>query len=78
MSSSSFVPLAIGLALMIMVYVWGHVSGAHYNPAVTLAALVRGRIGSAAAVAYWVYQDLAITPSRVSTSAGWLQPRAAW
>jgi len=36
-------PLAIGAALMVMVYAGGHVSGAHYNPAVTLAAYLRGR-----------------------------------
>jgi len=34
--------LAIGSALMIMVYAGGHISGAHYNPAVTLAAWIRG------------------------------------
>ena len=54
LSSSSLAPLAIGSALMVMVYAGGHVSGGHYNPAVTLAAWVRGRIGSADAVAYWV------------------------
>jgi aquaporin Z len=36
-------PLAIGAALMVMVYAGGHVSGAHYNPAVTLAVHLRGR-----------------------------------
>ena len=36
-------PLAIGAALMVMVYAGGHVSGAHYNPAVTLAVYLRGR-----------------------------------
>jgi aquaporin Z len=36
-------PLAIGLALMIMVYAGGHVSGGHYNPAVTVAVWLRGR-----------------------------------
>ena len=35
-------PLAIGAALMVMVYMGGHVSGAHYNPAVTVAVFMRG------------------------------------
>jgi aquaporin Z len=39
----NFAPLAIGSALMIMVYAGGHVSGGHYNPAVTLAVWLRGR-----------------------------------
>jgi aquaporin Z len=34
----------------------GHISGGHYNPAVTLAALVRGRIGVVDAIGYWVVQ----------------------
>jgi len=36
-------PLAIGSALMVMVFAGGHVSGGHYNPAVTLAVWLRGR-----------------------------------
>lgn len=37
-------PLAIGSVLMVMIYAGGHISGAHYNPAVTLAVLMRGKI----------------------------------
>ena len=36
-------PLAIGVMLMVMVYAGGHVSGAHYNPAVTVAVWLRGK-----------------------------------
>jgi aquaporin Z len=56
LSGSVFVPLAAGATLMVMVYAGGHISGGHYNPAVTLAALVRRRIGIADAAAYWVAQ----------------------
>src|ERR1700747_2264530 len=54
--SGPMAPLAIGSALMVMVYAGGHISGGHYNPAVTLAALVRGRIESRGAVGYWIAQ----------------------
>jgi aquaporin Z len=56
LTGSVFVPLAAGLTLMVMVYAGGHISGGHYNPAVTMAALVRGRIGVGDAVGYWVAQ----------------------
>ncbi len=36
-------PLAIGSALMIMIFAGGHISGAHYNPGVTIAVWLRGR-----------------------------------
>jgi aquaporin Z len=45
--AGNLAPLAIGSALMIMVYAGGHVSGGHYNPAVTLAAYLRGRCSKA-------------------------------
>jgi len=56
LSGSVFVPLAAGATLMVMIYAGGHISGAHYNPAVTLAALVRRRIGIGDASAYWIAQ----------------------
>lgn len=49
-------PLAIGSVLMVMVYAGAHVSGGHYNPAVTLAVLVRGRIAPGDALGYWSAQ----------------------
>jgi len=58
-SGSALAPLAIGASLMVMIYAGGHISGGHYNPAVTLAALVRGRIGTADAVRYWISQLVA-------------------
>jgi aquaporin Z len=53
-----FAPLAIGSALMIMVYMGGHISGGHYNPAVTLAVLMRGKLKASEAVPYWISQLL--------------------
>jgi aquaporin Z len=51
-------PFAIGLALAVMVYAGGHVSGAHYNPAVTLAVWLRGKLPASEIVGYWVVQIL--------------------
>jgi aquaporin Z len=55
-SGTPLAPLGVGAALMVMVYAGGHLSGGHYNPAVTLAVLVRGRIKLRDAVAYWLVQ----------------------
>jgi aquaporin Z len=49
-------PIAIGSILMVMVFAGGHVSGAHYNPAVTLALLMRGGISAAEVPGYMVAQ----------------------
>src|ERR1700757_2059869 len=55
-SGAALAPLAIGAALMVMVYAGGHISGGQYNPAVTLAVLVRGRINRGDAFRYWTAQ----------------------
>ena len=59
LSGSVFVPLAAGATLMVMIYAGGHISGGHYNPAVTMAALVRRRIGISDAIPYWIVQAVA-------------------
>lgn len=51
-------PLAIGVGLAVLVYMGGHVSGAHYNPAVSLAAMLRGKLPAADFVPYVVAQVL--------------------
>jgi aquaporin Z len=51
-------PVAIGSVLMVMVYMGGAISGAHYNPAITLALLIRGKVNAAEAAAYMVVQVL--------------------
>ncbi|HTR40157.1 MAG TPA: aquaporin [Pseudomonadales bacterium] len=56
--AGAMAPLAIGSALMIMVYAGGHVSGGHYNPAVTLAVWLRGKCPTSDVVPYWTSQIL--------------------
>jgi aquaporin Z len=48
--------LGIGAALIAMVYAGAHISGAHYNPAVSIAAAVRGRLDVADLAGYIVAQ----------------------
>ncbi len=61
-------PVAIGSTLMVMVYMGGHISGAHYNPAVTLGVLIRGKIGGKDAGIYMVSQVIgAVLAAAVSS-----------
>ncbi|MFL6059965.1 MAG: MIP/aquaporin family protein [Marmoricola sp.] len=71
--------IGIGAILMVMIYAGGHISGAHYNPAVSIAAFVRGRLDAndlapyivaqlagglgAALLGMWLYGDLPDTTS---------------
>ncbi len=54
--ASSFAPLTIGLGLTVLVYMGGPVSGAHYNPAVTIAFRVQGHMRSNDLVPYLAVQ----------------------
>jgi len=49
-------PLAIGASLMVMIFAGGHISGGHYNPAVTLGVWMRGKCDTKDIVPYWVAQ----------------------
>ena len=57
-SAGVIAPIAIGSALMVMVYAGGHISGAHYNPAVTVAVAIRGRLPVGDILGYFVAQIL--------------------
>ena len=54
--AGALAPLVIGSVLMVMVYAGGHISGAHYNPAVTLSILLRGKTSARDLASYWVSQ----------------------
>jgi aquaporin Z len=55
-ASSPLTPLAIGSALMVMIYAGGHISGGHFNPSVTLGVWIRGRCDTKDVVPYIVAQ----------------------
>ena len=51
-------PFAIGFGLMVLIYLGFHVSGAHYNPIVTLAMLFRKEISLLDSINYIIFQIL--------------------
>jgi glycerol uptake facilitator-like aquaporin len=51
-------PIAIGLGLAALIYTGAHISGAHYNPAVSLAMFIRGEINRKDLLFYIVFQIL--------------------
>ena len=74
-TGSNFSALGIGSILMVMVYMGGHISGAHYNPAVTLGVLMRGKIETGEAIKYMVAQVAGGLLGALGT--GWLH-NTAW
>ncbi len=65
-------PLAIGSALMVMIFAGGHISGGHYNPAVTLGVWIRGRCSTADVAPYMIAQVIGAVLAALV--AGFLRP----
>ena len=57
--AGALAPLAIGSVLMVMVFAGGHVSGGHFNPAVSTAVFLRGRMSANEFIPYLVTQFVA-------------------
>jgi aquaporin Z len=55
-SGAPLAPVAIGSALMVMIFAGGHISGGHFNPAVTLAVTLRGKAAPKDFIPYWIAQ----------------------
>jgi aquaporin Z len=56
LNGTPMAPIAIGSVLMAMVYMGGHISGAHYNPAVSVAILIRGKMKARDLIPYVIAQ----------------------
>jgi aquaporin Z len=54
--AGAFAPLAIGSALMVMIFAGGHISGGHFNPAVTLGVWLRGKCEAKDVAPYMISQ----------------------
>src|SRR5579872_1423598 len=75
-------PITIGLVLMAMIYVGGHVSGAHFNPAISLACFVQKRLrlvdmgwymlaqSLGACVALWLFSFITNNPYTIEMVPG--------
>jgi aquaporin Z len=67
--AGNLAPIGIGAMLMVMVFAGGHISGAHYNPAVTIAVFLRGRCPAADVPAYIFAQLLGSSLAALVTSS---------
>jgi aquaporin Z len=82
--AGALAPLAIGSALMVMIFAGGHVSGGHFNPAVTLGVWMRGKCEAKDVVPYMIFQIIGalLAAFAVKFLKGWtvvtpLQPATA-
>lgn len=67
--AGNLAPLAIGCALMVMIYAGGHVSGGHFNPAVTVAVWLRGKCPTGDVAPYVVAQVAGATVAAFAVKA---------
>ena len=63
------ISLAHGAAIGLMVYTFGHISGAHFNPAVTISMLVTKRISIKEAIPYIISQIIGAIVAAASLKA---------
>lgn len=68
------IPLAFGLVIMVMIYALGHISGAHFNPAVTLAFAMIGRFKWSEVLPYWLGQCAGAIAAMVVLSSSFQEP----
>ena len=67
-TSSLAAPLSIGSVLMVLVYSGGHISGGHYNPAVTLAVMIRTQMKFfEEVIPYWFAQTIGAVLAALAT-----------
>ncbi|MBP8726049.1 MAG: aquaporin [Saprospiraceae bacterium] len=71
-NAGTFTPIAAGFILVAMIFAGGHVSGAHYNPAVTLAVFLRGKCSAADVPSYIFAQLLGASVASLLASAFFL------
>lgn len=65
MGAALYGAVGASLSLMVMIYAGGHISGAHFNPAVTLAMMIRGKATTKEAIPYWIAQFAGATIAAV-------------
>ncbi len=72
---SPLAPIGIGLALAVMIYAGGHISGGHFNPAVTIGVWLRGKCETKDVVPYILCQIVGAVLAAAAVS--WLRGKAA-
>src|SRR5207253_9502351 len=75
--AGALAPLAIGAVLMVMVFAGAHISGGHYNPAVSTAVLVRGKLPAGDYGAYIAVQIIAAVLAGLLVGAMGYAPASA-